>query len=246
MSAVVEGRNAVAEALRSGTPVTAVLIAEGAEGPPVEEIRRLAREREVPVRATPRSALDKRSARGAHQGVMAEVAPFDYTPLAQVLRAVGDRDRSLVIALDQVTDEGNLGAIVRSAEVAGADGVLITKARSAAVGPVAHKTSAGAVSHLPIMREPNLTRALERFKEAGYWVMGASASAQDLLWDAPIEGRIVLVMGSEGAGLSQLVERTCDFLVRLPVAGRVDSLNVSQAATVFAFEWVRRSLVADG
>ena len=240
MSTLVEGRNAVIEALRAGAPVTAVLVAKGTEGRPIDEVRRLAQERGIPVRTVPRSALDGRSERGAHQGVIAEVAPFDYAPLETVLRTVGERERSLVIALDHVTDEGNLGAIARVAEVAGADALLIPKARSAGVGAAAHKTSAGAVSHLPVVREPNLVRALERFKDAGFWVAGASASALDLVWDAPLEGRIVLVMGSEGEGLSRLVERTCDLLVRLPVAGRVDSLNVAQAAAVLAFEWVRR------
>ncbi len=240
MSSFVEGRNAVTEALRGEVPVSAVLIAKGLEGEPISRIRALAAERGVPVRPVARRTLDERSVRGAHQGVMAEVSTFEYTPLAEVLRATEGRERSLLIALDHITDEGNLGAVVRSAEVAGADGVIIPKARSAAVGAVAHKTSAGAVSYLPVIREPNLVRALERCKEEGYWIAGASGAASQSVWDAPLDGRIVLVLGSEGAGLSRLAERACDFLVGLPVAGRVDSLNVAQAATVLAFEWVRR------
>ncbi len=240
MSTLVEGRNAVIEALRAGVPVAAILVASGSEGRPIDEVRRLASEHGVSVRVVSRSVLDERSIRGAHQGVIAEVASFDYADFDDVLRHVGERDRSLVVALDHVTDEGNLGAVARAAEVAGADALLIPKARSAGVGPVAHKTSAGAVSHLAIIREPNLARALERLKGAGYWIAGASASAEDLFWDAPLDGRLVIVLGSEGSGLSRLTERTCDFLVGLPVAGHVDSLNVAQAATVLAFEWVRR------
>lgn len=241
MSALIEGRNAVLEALRAGVPVSAVLVAGGAEGAPVDEIRRLAASRGVPVRTLSRRELDGRSVRGAHQGVMAEALPFSYTPLAEVLDRVGEREESLVVVLDHITDEGNLGAVARSAEVAGADALVIPKARSAAVGPAAHKTSAGALAHLPVVREPNVVRALEKLKEAGYWVAGATGSASTSLWDAPLEGRLALVVGSEGQGIARLVEKACDFTVRIPVSGRVDSLNVAQAATVLAFEWVRRT-----
>lgn len=241
MSAVIEGRNAVLEALRAGAPLTEVLCAGGSEGDSIDEIRRLAAERGVAVRTVSRQVLDERSVRGAHQGVMAEIAQFAYTPLEQVLEGVGERPASLIVVLDHITDEGNLGAVARSAEVAGADALVIPKARSAGIGPAAYKTSAGALAHLPVVREPNVVRVLERLKDAGYWVAGATESASTLVWDAPLEGRLVLVMGSEGSGLSRLVEKACDFLVRLPVAGRVGSLNVAQAATVLAFEWVRRT-----
>lgn len=241
MSALIEGRNAVTEALRAGVPVSAVLLASGAEGAPVDEIRRLAAARGIGVRTVSRRVLDERSVRGAHQGVMAEMAPFAYTPLAEVLESVGEREASLIIVLDHITDEGNLGAVARCAEVAGADALVIPKARSAAVGPAAYKTSAGALAHLPVVRASNLVRVLEELKETGYWAAGATEAASTLAWDAPLEGRIALVMGSEGEGLSRLVEKTCDFTVRLPVAGRVGSLNVAQATAVLALEWARRT-----
>ncbi len=241
MTTLVEGRNAVLEALRGGVPVTAVLLAPGSEGGPVDEIRRMAQARGIGTRTVSRRVLDERSVRGAHQGVMAEVEAFAYTPLAEVLGRIGERKASLIIVLDHLTDEGNLGAVARSAEVVGADALVIPKARSAAIGPAAYKTSAGALAHLAVVREPNLVRVLERLKEAGYWVGGATESASTVVWDAPLEGRLALVMGSEGAGLSRLVEKACDFTVRLPVAGRVGSLNVAQAATVLAFEWARRT-----
>ncbi|HET6497862.1 MAG TPA: 23S rRNA (guanosine(2251)-2'-O)-methyltransferase RlmB, partial [Coriobacteriia bacterium] len=219
MSAVVEGRRAVIEALRAGVPVTAVVCAEGSGGSPIDEIRRLAAERGIPVHAAPRRELDERSVRGAHQGVLAEVAPHTYAELEEVLSKVGKRPDSLIVVLDHITDEGNLGAVARSSEVAGADALVIPKARSASVGPVAHKASAGALSHLPVARVANIARTLERLKEAGYWVVGATAAAETLAWDAPLEGRLVLVLGSEDRGLSRLVEETCDIRVRLPVAG---------------------------
>ena len=129
MASLLEGRHAVIEALRAGVPVTAVLLAAGSEGPPVEEVRRRAQEAGVPVRTVARRVLDERSVRGAHQGVVAEVAPFAYTPLPEVLKRVGDRSTSLIVVLDHITDEGNLGAAARSAEVAGADALLIPKAQ---------------------------------------------------------------------------------------------------------------------
>lgn len=241
MSALIEGRRAVIEALRAGTPVTTVVCAEGSGGNSMDEIRRLAAARGITVRMEPRRLLDERSARGAHQGVLAEAAPYVYAELGDVLMRVGKRPESLVIVLDHITDEGNLGAVARSSEVAGADALVIPKARSASIGPVAYKASAGALSHLPVARVANIVRALQQLKEAGYWVAGASAEADTLAWDAPLEGRLALVVGSEGRGLSRLVEETCDLRVRLPVAGAVDSLNVAQAATVLAFEWVRRT-----
>lgn len=238
---VIEGRNAVIEAMRSGMPLSRILMADGVkEGGAPAEIERLAREHGVRVERVNRRRLDSMSDHGSHQGVIAEAAPFKFATLDSVLSRVADSPRSLVIALDHITDPGNLGAVARSAEVAGADAVIVPSRRSAAVGPAAFKASAGALAHIPLVQETNLVRALERLKEAGYWVAGADGSARQSAWEAPLEGRLVLVMGGEGSGLSRLVKETCDFVVSLPVAGAVDSLNVAQATTVLAFEWVRR------
>lgn len=241
MADIIEGRHAVSEALKSGMPVIRVLLAEGSRsGEAHDEMVSAARDAGVPVANVARSVLDKMSVRGAHQGAMAEVKPFAYVPLEEVVAATADRPDALIIALDHVVDPQNLGAVVRSAEVVGASAVLVPKKRSAAIGPAAFKASAGAIAHIPVVREPNLVRALIRLQEAGWWVAGASESARDTVWDAPMEGRIVLVMGSEESGLARLTAETCDFLVRLPVAGHVGSLNVAQATTALAFEWVRR------
>lgn len=242
---LLEGRNSIIEALRSGMPLERILVARGVKpGGAVTEIERLARAGGVRLEPVDRQKLDALSDHGAHQGVVAYAAPFRFTELATMISRAADKDRSLVIALDHVTDPGNLGAIARSAEVAGAEGVLVTKRRSAAITPVAFKASAGALAHVAIAQETNLVRSLETLKEAGYWIAGADGTARDLVWDAPLDGRLVLVMGAEGEGLSRLTRDTCDFLVRLPVAGAVDSLNVAQATTVLAFEWVRRGVSA--
>ena len=241
MSEVVEGRNAVLETLRWGAGVREVMISRGAKPHrSLEEIERLAGAAGIAVRRVSREELDRISARGAHQGVVAIGEPFGYATLEDVVARAGDRDRSLVLVLDHVTDPGNLGAVIRSAEALGADGVVIPKARAATVGAVALKTSAGAASHLPVARVANVARAVEELKSHGFWAAGASESAGQPVWDARLDGRIALVLGAEGAGLSRVVEGACDFLVSVPLTGRTASLNVAQAATVLAYEWSRR------
>lgn len=238
----IEGRNAVVEALRARQPLHRVLLAEGLKPDrDVDEISRRALELHVPVQVVSRRELDRVSDRGAHQGVIAEAEPFRFAELGDIVAGTRDATSALVVALDQVTDPGNLGAIVRTAEVAGAAAVLVPKRRSAAVTPAAYKSAAGALAHLPLVQVTNLVRALEELKQAGFWIAGASEKAEQLAYDAPLEGRIVLVMGSEGEGLSRLVSERCDFLVRLPQAGQVSSLNVAQAAAVLMYEWVRRN-----
>lgn len=241
MSESIEGRNAVLEALRSGLRLERVMLAEGMKpNPATNEIASLASAAGVPVERVPRSALDAKSARGAHQGVIAVAAAFRYAELEDVVRAIEGLPRALIVVLDHVTDPGNLGAIIRSVEVAGGSAVIIPRERSAAVGPIVHKASAGATAHLPIVRVANIGQAIATLVDADMWIGGADERGEADLWHAPIDGRLVLVMGAEGAGLSRLVRERCDFLVSIPVAGEVSSLNVAQATSVLAFEWVRR------
>jgi 23S rRNA (guanosine2251-2'-O)-methyltransferase len=236
-----EGRNAVIEALRAGMPLKRVAIAQGAGSDrSLDEIERRATEAGVQVVHSDRSELDRVSERGAHQGVIAQAPEFAYTPIEHVIGDVEGRPSALVIALDHITDPGNLGAIARTAEVVGASGILVQKKRSAAITPAAWKSSAGALAHVPLVQEANLVRALELFKREGFWVAGACEDAEHNVWEAPLEGRLVLVMGSEGEGLARLTRESCDFLVSLPQVGRVGSLNVAQATTALAYEWLRR------
>jgi 23S rRNA (guanosine2251-2'-O)-methyltransferase len=238
---IIEGRNAVASALEAGVPLKEVRLAQGNKPAPVlEQIVRLARAAGVPVREVDRRQLDQVSARGAHQGVVALAEGFAYTPLSEVIAAGAAATRSLVVVLDHVTDPGNLGAVARSAEAVGAAGLVIPNKRAAEVGAVARKAAAGALERLPVARVPNLTRALKDLQEAGYWVAGASEHASEPVWDTRLDDRLVLVLGSEGDGISRLVAETCDFAVCLPMVGDVGSLNVAQAATVLMYEWLRR------
>jgi 23S rRNA (guanosine2251-2'-O)-methyltransferase len=244
--ATIEGRNAVLEALRAGVPLVRVIIAEGNKPDAgVDEIVRRAGEAGVSVDRAPKRVLDGMSERGAHQGVIAEAKPYRFATLDAVLDRAEGKAASLIVALDHITDPGNLGAVVRTAEVVGADGVLVAKRRSAAVTPAAYKSSAGALAHVLLAQEANLVQSLRRCKEAGFWIAGAAQSAEQTVWEAPFEGRIVLVMGSEGEGLARLTQETCDFLVRLPQTGKVGSLNVAQATAALAYEWARRSWAAE-
>lgn len=240
-SDLIEGRRAVEEALAAGMPLKSALVAAptGQADPALERIVGRLEERGVPVEYVPRSRLDQLSSHGAHQGIVVRAKPFEYAELADVIRAAGDGD-ALVIVLDHVTDEGNFGAIVRTAEVVGAAGVVIANARAAKVGVGAYKTSTGAVLHIPIAQVSNLARAVERLKEAGFWACASTEHAEADVWGAPMGGRLALVMGSEGSGISRLVLEKCDFAARLPQRGRVESLNVAQATTVMAYEWLRR------
>lgn len=240
----IEGRRAAAEALRVGFPIKRAVVAEGAGGdaalaPLVGQLRA----RGVRVQSVPRSHLDEISSHGAHQGIVLETGAFPYADLSDIITRAGE-GAALVVVLDHVTDAGNFGAIVRSAEVVGAAGVVIASKRAAEVTVATYKTSAGAVMHLPIARVPNIARALDDLKAAGFWVGGATEHAQGVCWDAPFEGRVALVMGSEGEGISRLVLEKCDFTTKLPQRGQTESLNVAQATTALCFEWLRRNSAA--
>ena len=240
----IEGRRAAFEALDAGVPLRRALVADGSahdkDASQLAKLMARLRAAGVPVERVPAVELDARSSHGAHQGIVLETAPYPYATLQDVIARAGT-GAALIVVLDHVTDEGNFGAIVRSAEVVGAAGVVVANKRAAGVGVGAYKTSAGAVMHLPIARVPNLAAALDALKEAGFWVGGASEHARDVAWDTALDGRIALVMGSEGEGISRLVRERCDFLVKLPQRGRTESLNVAQASTALMYEWMRQN-----
>lgn len=239
--AYIEGRRAVAEALELGIPVTRALIQKDAGGTDaaLADLERELKAAGIEIERVAKPILDSLSSHGAHQGVMLKVQPYKYAELADIIERAGEGS-ALVIVLDHVTDEGNFGAICRTAEIVGAAGVVIAKARAASVGVGAYKTSAGAVMHLPIAQVSNLTTALDELKAAGFWAGAATEHADDVIWDAPLTGRVALVMGSEGSGISRLVQEHCDFGFKLPQRGNIESLNVAQATTAIAYEWLRR------
>ncbi len=240
-----EGRHALEEALYSGAPLKVVYASDAAQKDKrVARTLEKAAERGVRVKSASIQQLDQISSHGAHQGIVAEVKPFKYANLGNLIEMAAGKTDALVLACDHITDAGNFGAMIRSAEVVGASGVLIPNRRSARVTTATYKTSAGAVSHVPIAMEANLAKSLNRLKDEGFWVVGASEHAEQVAWDAPLSGRIVLVMGSEGKGLARLTLDTCDLLTKLPQAGKIESLNVAQATTALCYEWMRQCSVA--
>jgi len=236
----VEGRRPVLEALRSGRRVAEVRLSRTARG--TDEIRRVASRNGVRVRFVPREEIDRVATTRAPQGVIALVEDFSYVSVADLLaRAERDAEPALIVALDGVTDPGNLGAVARCAEAAGAHGLVLPGRRSAGVGPAAGKASAGALEHLPVARVVNLQRALHDLSSSGVWVVALDAEADHLLYDLPIAAEpLCLVVGGEGRGVSRLVRERADYRVRIPMLGSVASLNAAAAAAVALFEIRRR------
>jgi len=235
------GRNPVLEALRHGDGVSRILIARGAhETAPVQDILRLAREAAVPVEIVERRLLDMRCAGGVHQGVLAVADPFIYADMDDVLRRAA-AGRALLLALDSVQDPQNLGTLLRTAEAAGVHGVILPERRAAGVTPVVEKASAGAARLLPVVQVTNLVRTLNDLKKAGLWIIGVENTASAMPYtQADLTSPIVLVLGSEGRGVGRLVGETCDILVRLPMLGKVSSLNVAVAGSIVLYEALRQ------
>lgn len=232
--AVLSGIHPVAEALRTGRPLDRILVAQGAGGPRLQEIIDLARRSEVPVRFEPRSSLDRLAGSSAHQGVVALGSARQYADLDAVAAS------EMLVVLDGVEDPHNLGAIIRTAHAAGAGAVIIPERRAASLTDVVAKAAAGALEHLPVVRVTNVNRALEDLKQRGFWLYGLDERGSEDYDRVPYSTPTALVLGGEGKGLHEQVRKHCDLLVRIPMAGRISSLNVSVAAGIVLFEWKRR------
>jgi 23S rRNA (guanosine2251-2'-O)-methyltransferase len=232
------GFHAVEEALAAGRPLDRIVIARGRHGERVEAIVEQAKSRGVPVRFEDRQQIDRLAGTREHQGVAALVAAKKSVEIEDLL-ALKD-GRGLLVLLDGVEDPHNLGAIVRSSLAAGAEGVVIPERRAAGLTDTVERASAGALAHLPIARVKNLVRAMEQMKEAGYWLVGLDERAPKNYTDVDLKGSIGLVLGGEAEGLHELTRKRCDFLVSIPTAGPVRSLNVSVAAGIMLFEAIRQ------
>lgn len=244
--AVLYGIHAVDEALTAAEPLRGIHIADDRKRDPM--LRRIIEQAaiaKIPVKFESRDWFSQLPYK-AHQGAIAIAPPFEYASLHEVLAARRPGRRLLVVVLDHLTDPHNLGAIIRTAECAGADAVVIPDRRAAGVNATVRKTAAGATEHLPIVRVGNVTQAIRELKGAGAWVAGADAADGALdLTSADLGGDLVLVIGAEGEGLGQLVRRECDFLVQIPLLGRVASLNASVAAAVLLYEAVRQGALVE-
>jgi 23S rRNA (guanosine2251-2'-O)-methyltransferase len=232
------GFHAVEEALTAGRALDRIVIARGRHGERVEAIVRLAKTRGVPVRFEDRQQVDRLAGTREHQGIAALVAGKPAVGLEDLLRA--KNEHGLLVLLDGIEDPHNLGAIVRTALAAGAQGVVIPERRAAGLSDTVERASAGALAHLSVARVTNLVRAMEEMKEAGYWLVGLDERADKSYTEVDLKGPIGIVLGSEGEGLHELTRKRCDFMVSLPTTGPVRSLNVSVAAGVMLFEVVRQ------
>jgi len=240
---LIEGRNAVTEALRAGTPIDKIFIARGETDKTLGHIASTARAAGVVVVEADRRKLDYMSATKAHQGVIALAAVREYASVEDILSAARERGEApLLVVCDEISDPHNLGAIIRTAECAGAHGVIIPKRRSAGLTSIVGKTSAGAVSYLPVARVPNIPALLKELQQQGVWIFGTAAEGTTSLYEADLKGPAAIVIGSEGDGMGRLVREGCDFLVSIPMKGRISSLNASAAAAILLYEAVRQRL----
>ena len=238
---VIEGRNAVVEALRAGVNIDKIYIMKGDTDATLGHIASTARERGIVVVDADRRKLDGMSRTHSHQGVIALAAVRAYVSVDDILAiALEKGENPLIVVCDELTDPHNLGAVIRTADAAGAHGVIIPKRRSAGLTAVVGKTSAGAVAHVPVARVANLTAALKELKDQGVWVFGTAAEGTTSLYKADLKGPAAIVIGSEGEGMGRLVTENCDFTLSIPMFGKINSLNASAAAAVLLYEAVRQ------
>ncbi|MDD7219864.1 MAG: 23S rRNA (guanosine(2251)-2'-O)-methyltransferase RlmB [Clostridia bacterium] len=244
MSEQIEGRNAVLEAFRSGKSVDKLFLLDGCQDGPVRTIAREARKRDTIINYVTKERLDQLSETGSHQGVIAQVAAYEYSTVEDILdRAREKGEDPFIFLLDDIEDPHNLGAIIRTANLAGAHGVIIPKRRAAGLTSVVAKTSAGALNYTPVAKVTNLARTIEELKEKGIWFVCADMDGE-IMYDLNLTGPIGVVIGNEGEGVSRLVREKCDFTASIPMKGDIDSLNASVAAGILGYEVVRQRLKA--
>jgi 23S rRNA (guanosine2251-2'-O)-methyltransferase len=232
------GIHPVREALRAGRPIDRVLIAKGAGGPRIQELVEMCRERRVPVRFEAREQVERAAPGATHQGVLAYAAAHQYSELADLPASA-----RLVVVLDGIEDPHNLGAIIRTANAAGADAVVIPDRRSAGMTETVAKAAAGALEYTPVIRAGNLNQAIDQLKERGFWVYGLDERGDQPYDSVDFSEPAAVLLGAEGRGLHEHTRKRCDLLLRIPMAGRIASLNVSVAAGIVLFEWKRRRAV---
>lgn len=238
---LIEGRNAVTEAIRSGRTINKVFLADGDTDKSLGRLAAMAKDAGAVVVRIDRRKLNDMSPTGAHQGIIASVAAHEYATIDDILQAAQERNEApLLVICDELSDPHNLGAIMRTAECAGAHGVIIPKRRSVGLTAVVSKASAGAIEYMPVARVSNIAAAIRELKERGVWVFGTAADADTSLYNADLKDACAIVIGNEGVGMSRIVSESCDFKVSIPMKGRISSLNASAAASILLYEAVRQ------
>lgn len=239
----IEGRNAVIEAFRSGKPIDKIFIQDGLQDGPVQTIKREAKKHDTMIKFVAKERLDQMSETGKHQGVIAYAAAYEYAEVSDILETARKKGEApFVFLLDNIEDPHNLGAIIRTANLAGAHGVIIPKNRAAGLTATVARTSAGALNYTPVARVTNLAKTIEELKKEGMWFVCADMGGTSM-YQLNLTGSIGLVIGNEGEGVGRLVKEKCDYIASIPMKGDIDSLNASVAAGVLAYEIVRQRLV---
>lgn len=238
---IVEGRNAVIELLNSGRDINKLFIQKGEKHGSIYKIVAMAKERKIVTVEVEKSKLDFMSQTEKHQGVIAQIPPFEYCDVEDIIDyAKAKKEDPFVLILDGIEDVHNLGSIIRTAETAGVHGIIIPKRRAASVNATVSKTSAGAVAYMKIARVNNLTETIKSLKEEGFWIIGTDMNTDTLYYNQDLTGSLALVIGSEGFGMSRLVKESCDALIKIPMKGQVTSLNASVSAGIVVYEAVKQ------
>ncbi len=238
----IEGRNAVLEAFRSGKTIDKVFILDGCHDGPVNTITREARKQDSIINYVSKERLDQMSQTGTHQGVIAYAAAYEYAEVSDILKKAEEKgEPPFIFILDNIEDPHNLGAIIRTANLAGAHGVIIPKRRAVGLTATVARTSAGALNYTPVAKVTNISGTIEELKKQGMWFVCADMDG-DVMYNLNLTGPIGLVIGNEGDGVSRLVKEKCDFVASIPMKGDIDSLNASVAAGVMAYEIVRQRM----
>lgn len=239
----VEGRNAVIELLKSDRTVNKIIVARGDRQGSINEILKLAKQNRIIVTEVDRNKLDTLSETKHHQGVIAFVAPIEYKDVDYILNVAKERgEEPFILIADEIEDPHNLGALIRSAEVAGCHGVIIPKRRAVAVTEVVSKVSVGATEYMPIARVNNINDTIRELKDKGVWIVGTDGSADTIYYKQDLTGPIAIVVGSEGRGMNKLTMKNCDFLVKIPMMGKITSLNASVSGGIVLFEALKQRL----
>ena len=238
---LIEGRNAVTEAIRSGRPINKVFLADGDTDRSLGKLAAMARDAGAVIVRMDRRKLNEMSPTGAHQGIIAAVAVHEYSTIDDILGYAQERGEApLIVICDELSDPHNLGAIIRTAECAGAHGVIIPKRRSVGLTAVVGKASAGAIEYMRVARVPNISAAIRELKDRGVWIYGTAAEGASPLYETDLTGPAAIVIGNEGVGMSRIVAENCDFKVSIPMKGHISSLNASAAASILLYEAVRQ------
>lgn len=241
---LIAGRNPVMEALKANTDINSIMVAKGSREGIVKAIAAKAKKQGIPVKEVSPVKLDALIPAKNHQGVVANISPVKFYSVREILKKALDKgEAAFIVILDGIEDVHNFGAIARTAEACGAHGIIIHKHRAAPVSSMAVKASAGALMHVPLARVTNITKTIKELKDKGLWIAGTDTAGESKYYEANLKGPIGVVIGSEGKGMSRLVRESCDFNLNIPMAGKMSSLNASNAAAIVLFEVLRQRTV---